>query len=92
MERTFLDSELKTIMQEGWSCLKNSDDFIKKLKNIDQIPQDAIMVTANFVCLNTSIAQEAGLEALRKTLDNRENKKISTDDLTKMTEFILKNS
>ena len=76
MERTFLDSELKTVMQEGWSYLKNSGDFIKKLKNIDHIPQDAIMVTANVVCLNPSIPQEAGLKALRKTLDNRENKKI----------------
>ena len=28
---------------------------------------------------------------LRKALDSRENKKISTDDLTKMAEFVLKN-
>ena len=29
---------------------------------------------------------------LRKELDNRENKRISTDDLTKMAEFVLKNN
>ena len=43
----FLDSELKSVMQEGWSYIKDSGDFIKKLKNIDHIPQDAIMVTAD---------------------------------------------
>ena len=31
-------------MPEGWSHIKDSGDFIKKLKNIDHIPQDAIMV------------------------------------------------
>ena len=39
-----------------------------------------------------SISHAAGLEALRKVLDNRENEKISTDDLTKMAEFVLKNN
>ena len=45
----FLDSELKSVMQEGLSYIKNSGDFIKKLKHIDHIPQDAIMVTADVV-------------------------------------------
>ena len=83
----FLDSELKLVLQEGWSCIKDSGDFIKKLKNIDHIPQDGIMVTADVVGLYPSIPHDAGL---RKALDNRENKKISTDDLTKMVEFVLK--
>ena len=41
------------------------------------------MVTADVVGLYSSIPEVAGLEALRKALDNRENKKISTDNLTK---------
>ena len=32
-----------------------------------------------------------GLEALRKALDNQVNKKISANDLTKMTEFLSEN-
>ena len=70
-------------MVKGWSCIKDSGDFIKKLKNIDHIPQDAIMVTADVVGLYPSIPHDAGLEALRKALDNRENKKISTHHLAK---------
>ena len=79
-------------MQERWSYIKDSGDFIKKLKNIDQIPQDAIIVTADIVGLYPSIPHDAGLEALRKVLENRENKEISTDDLTKISEFVLKNN
>ena len=47
------------------------------------------MVTADVVGLYPSIPHDAGLKTLRKSLDNRENKKISTDDLTKMAEFVL---
>ena len=75
-------------MQEKIKSL-DSGDFIKKLKNIDHVPQDAIMVTADVVGLYPSIPYDAGLKALRKSLDNRENKTISTDDLTKMAEFVL---
>ena len=90
-----LGSKLKLVMQEGWSYIKGSSDFTKKLKNIDYIPQDAIMVTANIVSLYSSILHDAGLEALRKrllrkALDNQENKNVSTDDLTKIAEFVLK--
>ena len=50
------------------------------------------MVKADVVGLYLSIPHDAGLEALRKELDNRENKKTSTDDITKMAEFVLKNN
>ena len=64
----FLNSELKSVMQDGWSYIKDSGDFIKKLKNIDPIPQDGIMVTADIVGLYPSIPNDAGLEALKKGL------------------------
>ena len=60
-----MDSELKLVMQEGWSYIKDSGDFIKKLKNIDNIPQDNTMVTADVVGLYPSIPHHAGLEALK---------------------------
>ena len=50
------------------------------------------MVTANVVSLYPSILHDIGLEALRRTLDDRVNKKIGTEDLIKMAEFVLKNN
>ena len=58
----FLVSELKSVMQEGWSYIKDSGDFIKKLKNIDHVPQDAIMGIADVVGLYTSIPHVSGPE------------------------------
>ena len=43
------------------------------------------------VSLYPSIPHQAGL-ALKKVLDERENKFISTDDIVKMAEFVLKNN
>ena len=77
-------------MQEGWLYIKVCG--VKKLKYIDRIPQDVIVVTEDVVGLHHSIPHDTCLEALRRELDNRENKKISTDDLIKMAEFVLKNN
>ena len=44
----FLDFHLKTIMQNGASCIKDSNDFKSKMKNID-ISNNALLVTADVV-------------------------------------------
>ena len=77
-------------MQEGSPFVKDSSSFIIKPKSTDQIPQDAIMVTADAIGLYPSIPHDVRLEVLRKALDNREKKKISVDDLIKMTEICFK--
>ena len=51
-------------MQSGASCIKESNDFKSKIKNID-ITNDALLVTADVVGLYPSIPHEVGLSALR---------------------------
>ena len=87
----FLDYHLKPIMQKGKSYIKDSGDFINKIKSIENIPEGSILVTADGVGLYPSIPHEAGLNALRETLESRENKFIKTEDLIKMASFVLKN-
>ena len=93
-ERTsgFLDSQLKEVMQNGWSFIKNSNNFIKKIKHLKNILDNAILGTADVVGLYPSIPYEAGLRALKEVLDRREEETISTEDLVKMAEFVLKNN
>ena len=88
----FLDRQLKTIMQKSWSYIKDSGDFKRKIKNSADIPESAILLTVDVVGFYSSIPHQAGLEALKKALDARENKFISTDDIVKMAEFVLKNN
>ena len=87
-----LDSQLKEIMQNGWSYIKVSNDFIKKTKHLKNIPDNAILVSADVIGLYPSIPHKAGLRALKEVLDRREEKKTSTEDLVKMAEFVLKHN
>ena len=34
----FLDHHLKPIMKEGWSYIKNIEDFLKKIQNMGKTP------------------------------------------------------
>ena len=40
----FLDSQLKPIMQRSWSYIKDSGDFIDKIKGIKNIPENALQL------------------------------------------------
>ena len=79
-------------MQSSRSYIKGSRDFIEEIKNISNIPKDSILATADVVGLYPSIPHKAGLKALEKALNNRTNKKVSTEDLVKMAKFVLKNN
>ena len=68
----FLDRQLKLIMQKSWSYIRDSGDFIRKIKNLTDIPESAILVTPDAVGLYPSIPHQAGLEPLKKALDERE--------------------
>ena len=78
-------------MQNGASYIKDSNDFESKIRNIN-IPNDALLVTADIVGLYPSIPHEAGLSTLREALDKRTCKEIPTENLIKMVEFVLKNT
>ena len=54
---------LKEVMQNGWSYIKESNNFIKKIKYLKNIPDNALLVTADVVGLYRSIPHEAGLRA-----------------------------
>ena len=87
----FLDFHLKSVMQNGASYVRDSNDFKNKIKNIE-IPNNALLVTADVVGLYSSIPNESGLNALREALEQRSRKEIPTENLIKMAEFVLKNN
>ena len=88
----FLDYYLRLVKQRSWSYIKDSGDFIEKIKRISNIPDDAILVTADVVGLYPSIPHELGLKALEEALEKRDSIQISTSDLVKMAKFVLQNN
>ena len=47
-ESEFFNSNLKTIMQESWSYVKDSGDFIDKMRQLGDIPENTTLMTAVF--------------------------------------------
>ena len=88
----FLYSHLPAIMREGLSYVKDSGDFISKIKRFCSVPENAKSVTADVVGLYPSIPHDVGLEAFQQALDKRDQKKIPTEDLLNMAEFVLKSN
>ena len=64
---------------------------MKKVKHLGQIPDGAILVTEDVVGLYPSIPHNAGLESLRKTLNEREASEIPLEDMVQLAEFVYKN-
>ena len=88
----FVDFHLRLIMQNGWSYIKDSNDFINKIKNLKNIPSNSILVTADVVGLYPSTPHESGLNAIKEALENRARKSVPVSDILKMLEFVLKNN
>ena len=75
----FLDHHIKPVMQEGKSYIKDTGDFLTKIKNINAILENTILVNADVVGLYPSIPHQTGLEALREA-----------NKLVKMAEYWIK--
>ena len=88
----FLDFHLKPVMMAGKSYVKDTGHFLEKLRSLGRIPQNSILVTADVVGLYPSIPHQGGLKALFEKLEERQDKKIPSNELVKMAEFVLKNN
>ena len=58
------------------------------MKNLKDVPQDALLVMADVVGSYPSIPHEAGLKALKEALNKRENSNIATNDLKKNSKYL----
>ena len=78
-------------MQNGWSYIKDYGDFLKKIGNVSNVPENAILVTADVVGLYPNIPHNAGLNALNNMLEAKQRKAVFTEHLFKMAVFVLEN-
>ena len=72
--------------------MKNTGGYLEKNKILGRIPEDAFLVTADFVGLYPSILHDSGLKALNKKLEERSDEKLLSADLVDMAEFVLNNN
>ena len=87
-----LNHHLKKVIQKRWSYIEDSGYFIKKINNLDSIPKNAILLTADMVDLYPSTPHHLDLTALTGALTERDEETIPTNVLLKIAEFVLKNN
>ena len=79
-------------MRSAKSYIKDTGDFLNKLNELGSVSHNALLVTVDVVGLCPCISHQDGLDALPIKLEQREDKKIPTEDLLKLAQFVLKNN
>ena len=88
----FLDSFLKFQAQRCSSFVKDTKHFLQKIQEINKakLPKQSILVTMDVAALYTNIDHEEGAEACRIKLEQRKNKKISSESIKSLILLVLK--
>ena len=79
-------------MKQGNSYIKDTGDFLEKLRALGEIPKGAILVTADIAGLYPSIPHDEGLKVLQNQYHKFIDKTVPTEDIIKMAEFVYKNN
>ena len=89
---SFLEYHLKPLARKVESYIKDTNHFLKKLKELGSLPKNAILCTIDAVGLYPNIPHKEGLASIRKHFDNRENKEVTIDTLVALADIVLKNN
>ena len=88
----FLDFYLQPLTQAVKSYIKDTNDFLNKLRSLPKLHDSIILCAVDVVGLYPNIPHDEGLSALRKRLDNRMEKYVSSDTFCDPAEVVLKNN
>ena len=88
----YLDHQLQPLTKKVLSYIKDTNHFLKKITDLDCLPEGAILCTVDVVGLYPSIPDEEGLEALKGVLEHREDNTIFTDTLLELAHVVLKSN
>ena len=89
---SFLDYHLQPLAQKMKSYIKDTNHFLSKLKSIRKLPQGVILCTIDVVGLYPNIPLSECLNSLRRSLELKDNKQISSGTLIELAEIVLKNN
>ena len=88
----YLDTYLKYQARKGAAYIRDTKDFLVKLKNLKSIPKNAILVTMDVGSLYTNIDHMEGADACFKKLEMRRNKTVTSSLLRKLILLVLKSN
>ena len=74
----YVDYHLQSIVKDIPSCVKDTKDFIQKFNQIEEVPEDSLLVALDVKSLYTNIPNNEGIKAVKETYDKHPNKTAST--------------
>ena len=87
----FVDFHIKPFAQSLPSYIKDSTDFINKISDIQNIPDDSLIVTLDVTSLYTNIPHDGGLEALKFFLLHRDDSSNPPNDfIIELASLVMK--
>ena len=89
---SLLDFHLQPLAQKVKLYIKDTNHFLRKIKELGQFPEGTILYTINVVTLYPNIPHDEGLSFLKDFLDSRVDKQVITGTLIELAELLLKNS
>ncbi|XP_044184248.1 uncharacterized protein LOC122964605 [Acropora millepora] len=94
----FVDHNVRPIVSEINSYIKDTNDFLHKLGRIGDLPEGAILCTIDVVGLYPHIPHNEGLEALKEALStlegqlDSEQQRSLNEDLLSFAELVLRSN
>ena len=85
----FIDSILKSHMGSLPSYIKDTTDFITKIRQLPQLSKDRFLVTLDVSSLYSNIPHSDGIEACKSFMDNGCKRKESIQCISKLIELVL---
>ena len=88
----YVDHHLQPLSKNVKSFIKDTNDFLRKLRALPELPDDCLLCTIDVVGLYPNIPHDEGLSAVRNALNTREDQSVSTDSIVDLAECVLKNN
>ena len=89
---SFLVFHLQPLVLKVKSYIKDTNHFLRKIKELGQLPEGTILCTIDVVGLYPNIPHDEGLAFLKHVLGSGVDKKVTTNTLIELAELVLKNN
>ena len=78
---SFLDYHLQPLAQKVKLYIKDTNHFLNRLRSLEKLPQGAILCTIDVIGLYSNFPHSESLTSLRRVLELRDNKQMSSRTL-----------
>ena len=89
---SFLDFHLKNIIPTIPHILDDTRDFLYRIEQLQNIPEGTLLVSFDVVGIYPHTPHDEGLQIMKKYLDKREDQSVTSENLYKLAEIVLKHN